>query len=124
MLDLFKSFATELFHKDKQASILPVSSRHSKFSSINSVKEIPKIDLGRMRLYFAPWSRNQQFSLSGELLIQTIIHPDYLKEAEGLGEWLAANEYDARPSKCQTEELKVIGCLLYSNQFCKSRSID
>lgn len=117
MLDLFKSFATELFRKDKQASILPVSSRHSKFSSITTVKELPKIDLGRMRLYFAPWSRNQQFSLSDELLIQTIIHPDYLHDAEGLGEWLAANEYDARPSKCQTEELKVIGCLLYSNQF-------
>ena len=54
MLDLFKSFATELFHKDKQASILLVSSRHTKFSSITSVKEIPKVDLGRMRLYFSP----------------------------------------------------------------------
>ena len=90
-LDLFKSFATELFHKDKQASLLPVSARHTKFSSITSVKEIPKIDIGRMRLYFSPWSRNQQYSLSGEFHLQTVIHPYFLKETIStlsLARWL------------------------------------
>lgn len=34
-----------------------------------------------------------------------------------MGEWLVAHEYDARPSISQNEEMKVIGCLLYSNHF-------
>ena len=34
-----------------------------------------------------------------------------------MGEWLVAHEYDAKLSFSQKEEMRVIGCLLYSNHF-------
>ena len=117
MLDLFKSFAYELFHKDKHASLLPVATEHSTFTQIASVKQIHATDLSRMKIYFRSFAKHQVKSLSGEFLIQSVIHPDNFRDASTMGEWLAAHEYDARPSINQNEEMRVIGCLLYSNHF-------
>jgi len=117
MLDLFKSFAYELFHKDKNASILPVATEHASFTHITSVKQIQIMDLSRMKIYFRSFAKNQVKSLSGEFLIQSVIHPDHFRDASTMGEWLVAHEYDARPSISQNEEMRVIGCLLYSNHF-------
>mmetsp|Transcript_15432 Transcript_15432/g.21999 ORF Transcript_15432/g.21999 Transcript_15432/m.21999 type:complete len:741 (-) Transcript_15432:85-2307(-) len=117
MLDLFKSFAYELFHKDKHASILPVATEHSTFTHITSVKQIQAMDLSRMKIYFRSFAKHQVKSLSGEFLIQSIIHPDNFRDVSTMGEWLVAHKYDARPSISQNEEMRVIGCLLYSNHF-------
>jgi hypothetical protein len=117
MLELFKSFALNLLYKDKQASILPMATEHATFTHITSVKQVHAMEASRMKIYFAPWARNQAKSLSGELYIQSTFHPDTFREAHAMGEWLVAHEYDARPSISQTEEMRVIGCLLYSNHF-------
>ena len=117
MLDLFKSFAYELLQRDKNASLLPLASEHSTFTHITSVKQIQVMDLSRMKIYFRSWAKTQMKSLSGEFLIQSVIHPDNFRDASAMGEWLVAHEYDARPSISQNEEMRVIGCLLYSNHF-------
>lgn len=117
MLELFKSFAYELMHIDKHAVILPLDPEHASFTHITSVKQIQAMDSSRMKIYFSPWAKNQIKSLSGNLLIQSVIHPDYLNDVQTMGEWLIAHEYTARPSINQNEEMKVIGCLPYSHQF-------
>ena len=117
MLDLFKSFSYELFYKDKQATILPLASEHSTFTHITSPKQVQAMDLSRMKIYFRPWAKNQSKSLSGEFFIQSVIHPDNFRDALTMGEWLVAHEYEARLSISQNEEMRVIGCLLYSNHF-------
>ena len=116
-LELFKSFAYELLHKDKQASILPVAREHFSFTHITSVKQVQAMDHSRMKIYFSLWAKNQVKSLSGELFIQSVIHPNNFRDASTMGEWLVAHEYDARPSFNQNEEMRIIGCLLYSNHF-------
>jgi len=70
-----------------------------------------------MKVFFTPWSKTQVKSLSGEIFIQSVIHPDHFKDACEMGEWLVSNEYDARLSISQSEEMRIIGCLLYSHHF-------
>lgn len=116
-LDLCKSFALDLFYRDKQASLLPISAAHAAFTPLTSVKQVHTLDPSRMKIFFTPWARNQTRSLSGDIYIQTVIHPDHFKETMAMGEWLVSNEYDARLSVSQSEEMRIIGVLLYSNQF-------
>mmetsp|Transcript_15431 Transcript_15431/g.21994 ORF Transcript_15431/g.21994 Transcript_15431/m.21994 type:complete len:205 (-) Transcript_15431:3392-4006(-) len=75
------------------------------------------MDQSRLKIYFRPWAKNQVKSLSGDFLIQSVIHPDHIREDPAMKEWFVAYEYDARPSISQSEEMRVIGCLLYSNHF-------
>mmetsp|Transcript_22851 Transcript_22851/g.32746 ORF Transcript_22851/g.32746 Transcript_22851/m.32746 type:complete len:344 (+) Transcript_22851:537-1568(+) len=117
MLELFKSFAYALFYVDKNAVILPLDPAYSSFTHITSVKQVQAMDLSRMKIYFSPWAKNQTRSLSGNFLIQSLIHADYFNDVATMGEWLVAHEYTARTSISQNEEMKVIGCLLYSHQF-------
>ena len=48
MLDLFKSFALNLLHKDKQASLLPMAAEHATFTHITSIKQVHAMEASRM----------------------------------------------------------------------------
>jgi len=85
-LDLFKSFPLDLFYRDKQASLLPISAAHAAFTPLTSVKQVHTLDPSRMKIFFTPWARNQTRSLSGDIYIQTVIHPDHFKETMAMGE--------------------------------------
>ena len=109
--DIFKRFFLAFKKVDPHAAIRPVYANDAnKIPVINTplqVKNPEQMDLSK---YHKPWTPNQRFGLSGQLLIETSL--EFTDLCQQLHPWLHTTYYEISLAECQTSELVTIGVLI------------
>ena len=114
-LQLLKSFAA---HKsDPSLVILLVDSTKQSYTALASQKQIDQLTANHLCLYFTSWNREQHYSLSGIIHLQTTLTIDTLQMALPLAEWFDTYQYYVKKCCSQDEEMSIIGALCYRSLF-------
>jgi hypothetical protein len=98
-------------------SFIPVDSTKHSFSALVTQKQIDALTTNQLRLYFTSWCREQHYSLSGFLHLNTHLDLDDILHNTHVTEWLSIFQYSIKLCKSQDEEMSLISALCYGSLF-------
>jgi hypothetical protein len=117
MLQLFKSFITALLKVDKHLTVLPCDSKKQHYTSLVNMKQIDSLNENQLHLYFHPWYKQQHYSLSGYLHLNTMTPFHELMAQTPVAEWLDTYQYSTKLCTSQSEEMFAVGALCYGSTW-------